>query len=221
MDDTSNDLRAARALRVLASADLADVSPEDIDAFLDTVACPPLPEDAVVRILRAVRLGPSRAGGSGRTPPGGGRGEPAPGRLRAGRLRRRLACEELEQRQLPSLLGPALDGPVGDPTPEPPASVLTFTVRVWHEGRAVEKRGAVEPTTELWTRSILVAAIDPAALTTVTLNSVFASGAYQCGAGFDGLGAVSEDLQAVLATNLLSVPWYAPCPDVPQLQLAG
>src|SRR5262245_20987623 len=85
----SNDLLADRITRVRVSVDLADVTPEDIDAFLDAVGGVPLAEGQVRRILARVPRGAVAAARPRRD-------------AAARRPGCRLDCEQLERRLTPS-----------------------------------------------------------------------------------------------------------------------
>jgi hypothetical protein len=184
---------AEKIKRVMAAVDLAEVSRDEIDSFLDAVEVEPFEEEMVRRILGKAAIHLRRPGKYSAETKGSAR-----------LTKCRPSCEQLEDRLPPSAFSFAL-------------SVRSLeVVRSWaYEGQPenVAERASPSPI-EIQAGEIaivpggeygLAAATEPhAGLSAETFSSVFARSDYQLGPGFHGPGTPAEDLQEVLAWNLLS-----------------
>jgi hypothetical protein len=183
-----NQIVADRINRVITAVDLAEVTPADIDAFLESLGWEPFPEEKIRRILD--HSGVQARSGSKANPEA-----PSPGRkrtCRGGQSTCRLICEELDGRILPSQLGGSWAGRVMDAYQMTASDSSVLGVVIWEDKGLLAVRGfspsAAEP---------------PAGVPVETLNSLFASSDYQVGGGFDGFGP-GEGMSTTLPWNFLA-----------------
>jgi hypothetical protein len=202
-----NNVLAETIARVVAADDLADVFPEDIDTFLDTLECEPFTDAQVQRICGRLTLG--TLPGSSPTRP---LANPRPlDRTERGidrRARRargtgyRLACEELETRLPPSVYAATGDAPALELSVTSATEALGQTVRLWHGGHLTEVQGRAE--VHLGWRE------DPGEA--AALSDAFAAGASR---------SLGDDGASGLPWESLFGEMDCPCEAACALQLAG
>jgi hypothetical protein len=196
---------AAQIDRVIGAVNLAEVSAADIDAFLGALTCDPFPPEKIRRILEGAgvpaAIGPEMKAAE----PGAGQG-PANRPLRAARKSTyRLACEELDCRNLPSQLGlglmsrmmeiPVLSSSGGFP---PGALTRAEAARVvnWDSGQAAT---ATEVRLGIFTPALAEVAGD-------TLNSLFAGPDFHPGLVGHGDSIVEEVVVSPAPWDLFDSP---------------
>jgi hypothetical protein len=144
-----NNVLAETIARVVAADDLADVCPDDIDTFLDTLEWEPFTDAQVQRICGRLTFGtrpgssPTRPLANPRPPDRSERGIDCRARRTRG-TGYRLACEELEARLPPSVYAGAADAPALDLGVTPATGALGQTVRLWQDGHVVQVQGRAE-----------------------------------------------------------------------------
>jgi hypothetical protein len=225
VNSKADNVLVEKITRVLVSIDLTDVTPTDIDAFLDAVDAEPFTEEKVRRLLGKSPLGRLR-GAENHGP------EPTPGRGRNGRTRDaatrgscrriyRLSCEQLEGRITPSMVVSPWGGRGLESFTSPPTDWTGEAVRL-RVDQSLDLGQAEAPAGDAhWGEDFLLEVTEiRLALSATTLNSVFAGRDYQADSAIDGAVPSGEGVQDVLAWNLLSTQ-AVPGPEMAELQLAG
>jgi hypothetical protein len=210
--------RAEASARVVAAQDLAEVSADDIDAFLDSLDPQPFSEEQVQRLLGRLVLGDvstSRPPASQR--PAGARFE-SKRTARAGARAYRLACEELENRLPPSVYGAALGASALDLRPTVATMPLGETVRLWQGRVVMEVQSSADAWTERQGIGLRGSSLSPA-VTATAVSGVFASDDYRD----DEDAAARPDDEAFAGHTWETIYSDTDCASfvVSELQLAG